>query len=684
MPESIHPSTIPPDGAAAIASNGAPAIAPAALPDSRENLLYVDERAPLTAREAMRLLLKSWPFVARHRRLVAIKCALTFFSLTFFLMTPWPLKIVIDNVIDGHPLTGIPAAILTPIVGNDRALMLAAVALFLLAALVLIGMVGDNSGGLNTDVNSGGLDQASMTANDANTGDSLWNGLFGYLEARVTIDLTQRMNQSLRTAIYERFIRSPLALYADQKIGDAVFRVMYDTAAIGPAFYAGVLSPLASILMFAMALLVLSAQFSNQPVIVVIAILFLPVVALGAGVWGRILRSQSQAMRESGSNVMAAFEERIAQVQLIKVFGQEARETAAVDRASWASYRSTFRMIAILFALFIALMPLVGGLLAYVIYYFFMQVIAGRMTLGDVVLLLSYGMMLINPMAVLGSTWAILQLQVAGLRRVHTVLDRLGEPAAIGDAGELERRIDLLEFRGVAIGYGATTVLTDVSMSLRAGQMAALAGPSGCGKTTLIYSIPRFLEPQGGAILFDGRDSRAIAPDVLRRRVAFVFQSEALFSRSIADNIRYGNPEASDAEIREAAAMAGCAEFIEQLPERYATILGRRGARLSVGQKQRIAIARALLMRPEIMVLDEPTAPLDSSSESNLIETLRALSRDRIVLIVAHRPGTLAMCDRVFFVHDGTVAASGTHLELERANAAYRAYIARTASEIHL
>ena len=128
-------------------------------------------------------------------------------------------------------------------------------------------------------MNSGGLDLAGLTANDANDGSSLWNGLFGYLEARVTIDLTQRMNQSLRTAVYERFLRSPLALYADQKIGDAVFRVMYDSASIGPVFIDGVLAPIMSVVMFVMAILVLSAQFSNQPVIIVVAILFLPVIA---------------------------------------------------------------------------------------------------------------------------------------------------------------------------------------------------------------------------------------------------------------------------------------------------------------------------------------------------------------------------------------------------------------------
>ena len=663
----------------AVASAAGPA---PSQPDSRANLLYADERLPLNWREAWRLLVKSWPFVSRYRRLVALKCALVFISLTFYLMTPWPLKIVIDNVIDGHPLTGIPAAILTPIAGASRTSLLVAVTLFLALAAVLIGMVASAAHPLGTNVASGGLDQAGLTANEANDGGSLWNGLFGYLEARVTIDLTQRMNQSVRTAIYERFLRSPLALYADQKIGDAVFRIMYDSASIGPLFYRGVLAPIMSLMMFVMALIVLSAQFTNQPVIIVVAILFLPVIATGASLFGRALRAQSQSMRESGSNVMAAFEERIAQVLLIKAFGQEGRETAAVDAASWESYRSTLRMLAILLVLVIVLAPVCCVLIGYCLYYLMMQVIVGRMTLGDVVLLASYGAMLANPMVIVGNTWASVQASVAGLRRVHSVLDNLAEPVGgVGHDG-LGRRIGRVEFSGVAIGYGATTVLRDVTMSIRAGQMVALAGPSGCGKTTLIHSIPRFLEPSAGTIAFDGVDSRTVAPGSIRARVGFVFQNESLFSISIDDNIRYGSIGASRADVREAAAIAGAAEFIERLPDGYSTMLGRRGARLSVGQKQRIAIARALLRRPEIIVLDEPAAPLDPVSESDLIKTLTTLARDRIVIIVAHRPDTLASCDRVFFIHGGTIAASGTHARLLATNRAYQAYLAQTAAEI--
>jgi ATP-binding cassette, subfamily B, bacterial len=649
--------------------------------DTRANRLYADEQAPLTWREAWQLLLKSWPYIGRYRRLLAIKCALGFVSLTFFLLTPWPVKIVIDNVIDHHRLTGVPAAILLPLVGNNPMGILIAVTLFLLLCVFLIGMIHGEAQSLGTNVQSGGLDQAGITANDANEGGSLWNGLFGYLEARVTIDLTQRMNQSLRTAVYEKFLRSPLALYADQKIGDAVFRVMYDSAAIGPVFYRGVLAPIMSLVMFAMAMVVLSFQFSNEPVIVAVGVLFLPVVAIGSSVFGRLLRDQSQQMRETGSNVMAAFEERIAGVQLIKAFGQEERETATVDEASWGSYRATLKMLVIIFAMALVLAPLTCALICYAIYFLMSQVIEGRMTLGDIILLAGYISMLADPMATIGSTWAAVQASVAGLRRVHSVLDNLTEPVGNGADWGLDGPIRSVEFDNVSIGYGAIPVLSDITMDLRAGQMAALAGPSGCGKTTLIYSIPRFIEPLAGTIEFDGIDLHGVAPNSIRSRVGFVFQSESLFSISIEDNIRYGSPAASDAEVREAAALAGAAEFIERLPDGYSTILGRRGARLSVGQKQRIAIARALLRRPDILVLDEPAAPLDPSSEAELIATLNILARDRIVLIVAHRAGTLAACDRVFFIHDGTVAACGTHTHLLATNRDYQAYLSYSVSE---
>jgi ATP-binding cassette subfamily B protein len=669
MAEALARPLMPADGAAV---------------DARANLLYVDEREEVSAGEALALLVRSWRFIREHRRLVAIKCVLAFTSLVFFLLTPWPVKIVIDNVIDGRPLTGWPARLLLPLAGQNRFTLLVIVTGFLFAAAVLIGIVGDEPQELHTDVQSGQLDQAALTANQANDGWSLWNGLFGYVEALVTLDLTQRINQGVRTAVYERFLRSPLPMYADQKIGDAVFRVMHDSAAIGAVLYRAVLAPLMSIFVFVLSLAILWAQFSSEPLIPLFAAITLPVVAIGSGLFGRLLRDQSRAMRERGSDVMAAFEERIAQVQLIKAFGREEHERAHVDRASWGSYAATLKMLALLFAILLVFVPILGFLAMVLLYHLMMQVIENRITLGDVVLLLSYTSLLTRPMSVIGGTWAEMQAPAAGLRRIFSVLDRLGESAMPLDGAGTLPRISQLEFRDVSIGYSPSApVLQHVSFTVSAGEMAALAGASGCGKSTLIYSIPGFLRPSAGAILLDGIDAAGLPTEAIRNRIGFVFQQEALFSQSIGANIRYGAPDASAADVDRAAQMADAREFIGTLPEGYDTMLGRRGARLSVGQKQRIAIARALIRDPELLILDEPTAPLDPATETGLIRTLRALAHDRIVLIVAHRPGTLAACDRVIFIRDGTIAAAGTHQELLGSCPAYREYLALTEAEIH-
>ena len=650
--------------------------------DSRAQDIYATERGSLSFREALRLLIKGWPFFAAHRRLVALKSALAISSMLLFLITPWPMKIIIDNVIDAHPLAGIPRRILLPLVGTDRIALLTVLVTFLIVTVILTGISGEDPQAVDTEVGSGGLDQAGASGGAANNGWSLWNGLLGLVETYVTLDLSQRVNQDLRSAIYTRFLRSPLGLYGDQKIGDAVFRVMNDSAGISEVFYRGLLAPVMSITMFVCALIVITAQFSNEPMIPIGCAMLLPLIAIAGALFSRVFRDRSQVMREQGSNIMAVFEERLANVHLIKAYGTEGRETHTVDTASWKSYAATLKFVGFILAMVVILTPPILLLIMSGLYHLFGEVIDNRLSLGDVVLLLSYGGRLARPMGEIGATWANLQAPIAGLRRVFSVLDRLDERQARG--GDIDPgKITSIELRNVSIAYDdAAPVVRDVSFELRAGELAAFAGPSGTGKTTIICSIPRFIEPCAGEILINGIDARRISLDVLRRGVGFVFQQEALFSRSIADNIRYGVPDATDAQMREAARIAGAANFIEALPEKYDTMLGRRGARLSVGQKQRIAIARALIRKPDVLVLDEPTAPLDPGSEADLMRTLRDIARDRIVLIVAHRAGTLAACDRILFASDGSMVATGSNEELRRTCAPYRQYLSITETEI--
>jgi ABC-type multidrug transport system fused ATPase/permease subunit len=614
---------------------------------------------------------------------VALKFLLALASLPVFLLTPWPLKIIIDNVINGRPLKGIAHRLLFPLVGDDRFRLLAVVVGLLFLGALLVGTVGDNPEDLDADVASGGLDQAGLTANQANNGWSLFSGLLGLLEVWVTLDLTQRLNQTVRTALYERLLRSPLRVFTDQKIGDAVFRVMHDSAAIGEVLYSGVLAPTMSIIMIILTTAVLGAQFGSEPLIPILAGLALPTADLASALFSRRLRDQSQRMRERGSAVMAVFEERIAQVQLIKAFGQEAREIAAVDAESRGSFRATLTMLVLLMTMLLLVIPVLGLVAGVGLYHLMSEVIANRITLGDVALLAGYGIIIGRSMLALGQVWTSLQGPIAGMRRVHSVLDSLPRETAPSDGGHLAEPIREIELSNVSIGYTPDApVLEQVRLRFVTGELAGIAGPSGTGKSTLVNCIPRFLEPSAGEILINRANARAFSLAALRRRIALVFQEEALFSTTIADNIGYGVPDAPAGALRKAAELAGAAEFIERMPQGYRTMLGRRGTRLSAGQKQRVAIARALLRDPDVLILDEPMGPLDPASESSLLEVLRQLAHTRIVIVVGHRAETLAACDRVHFISDRSVRASGTHAELIKTCAGYVAYLAMSASEL--
>ncbi|MBV8770834.1 MAG: ABC transporter ATP-binding protein [Deltaproteobacteria bacterium] len=617
---------------------------------------YFEEQHSLTPREALRLLARSWRFIRPHRRLVALKLVLALASLPIFLLLPWPLKIIIDNVIDGRPLQGMARKLLLPLAGDDRLLLLAVLVSLLFIGTLLVGMVGDHPGSLDAHVASGGLDQAGITSNQANSGWSLFGGLLGLLEVWITLVLTQRMNQTVRTEAYERFLQSPLRLFDDQKIGDAVFRVMYDSAAIGEVLYSGLLAPAMSITMIALASAVLSTHFANEPLIPILACLALPGVVLASLLFSRRLRDQSQRMREHGSAVMAAFEQRIAQVHLVKAFGQEAREIAVVDTESRGSFDATLMMVVLVLAMLLVVIPALGLLAAIGVYHLMSEVIAGRITLGDVALLAAYGVMLARPVIALGWIWTWLQAPIAGMRRIHNVLDSLPREAAPTQNGQLPPRIREIEFRDVTVGYAPQApVLEHVSVRFVAGELVGIAGESGAGKTTLVNCIPRLVEPSSGKILINGLDLSTFSPAAVRKPVVPVFQEESLFSATVAENISYGLPAASDVSIRRAAEMAGAADFIDRLPGGYLTMLGRRGTRLSAGQKQRVAIARALLREPDVLILDEPMGPLDPASERSLLIILRQLAAERIVIVVAHRPETLASCDRVYLVNQGRV-----------------------------
>jgi ABC-type multidrug transport system fused ATPase/permease subunit len=206
--------------------------------------------------------------------------------------------------------------------------------------------------------------------------------------------------------------------------------------------------------------------------------------------------------------------------------------------------------------------------------------------------------------------------------------------------------------------------------------MIAFVGPAGAGKTTLAYLLPRFVAPGEGRVRIDGRDIASVGLNSLRDQIAFVFQETVLFDASVEENIRMGRPDASDSEVREAARAAGADEFIARLPQGYATPLGRAGGKLSVGQRQRLSLSRALVRDARILILDEPTSALDPETEARFVATLRALSQDRIIVVIAHRLSTIRSADEILFIDEGRIRERGTHTDLlRRPQGAYRNFV---------
>ncbi len=277
-----------------------------------------------------------------------------------------------------------------------------------------------------------------------------------------------------------------------------------------------------------------------------------------------------------------------------------------------------------------------------------------------------------EPIKKLGRVSSLMSLADAGLARLEEVMDAVPEVADAPDARPLGRVRGELEFRDVAFAYGEEDVLSGVSVAIPAGQSVALVGPSGAGKSTFINLVPRFFDVRQGAVLIDGLDVRTVRQADLRANVAVVSQEPVLFDDTVLENVRLGRPSATDAEVREAARLAGALPFIESLPDGFATRVGERGSRLSGGQRQRVAVARAFLKDAPVLILDEATSALDAESEKGVRESLALLMKGRTTLIVAHRFSTIRDAERVLVFQGGRIVADGPRDRVYRENELFR------------
>jgi ABC-type multidrug transport system fused ATPase/permease subunit len=643
------------------------------------------ESAHLSVGQTFALLRRSLRYAAPFRQRFAIKLGLGFLSLLPLVLLPWPVKVLVDQVIEDLPV----GASLVPypffieplarlLAGMPPGQVVACAIGFQLLLLLGVGAIGTSS--RERDVAEGyvasGEDTATRTENQANAGFSLAGGLLGYLDFRFTLRLTQALNHHYRSRLFERIQSLPMSAFDDERIGDAIYRVMYDTPSITSGVYRILLTPVLSLFTVAMTVWMLWLCFGDHPAIWLATLSFAPLVMLATLPFTGALRRSAARSRFAGSSTTTTVEEGLANVLAVQSLGGESRERERFDRDSWTSF-SEYRGV-VRIALLAALCAIVPSLVlfGYVFLYAVDLVIDGLISRGDFVLFLTYTSIVIFACIELGVLWFNLQTAAPGLARVFFLMDLPGETDAPGAAVMPPVR-DGIALRDVAFRFpDGTEALRGVDLDAPVGRITALVGPAGAGKTTLACVLCGYLRPSSGRVLVDGRDIGGFTRDSVRARIAFVFQETQLFDDTVEANLRLGRPDASDAELRRAAELAGADEFIRRLPEGYQTRLGRAGGKLSVGQKQRLSIARALVRDADVLVLDEPTSALDPETERQLVTALRRASQDRLVLVIAHRLSTIRAADRIHFVDAGRIRESGSHDELMgREGGAYRRFV---------
>ena len=421
--------------------------------------------------------------------------------------------------------------------------------------------------------------------------------------------------------------------------------------------------------------------FVTDPVLAVVAMLPLPFVNLSARRFSNRIHPASIAVQAEQAQLANVVEESVSGVRVVKGFGAEQVQFDKLEKEAddifaesmkAAKIRSNFMpAIDVLPAIGAVGVLLVGG----------HRVLSGQLSIGDMVAFNVYLTLLVWPLRNVGMIIALGQRAASALVRINEVLSTDSEIVDPPNPRELPsqngRQLGSVKFERVQFGYDPTRpVLKNFSLDIKAGESIAIVGATASGKSTVPRLLLRFYDTNSGHVFLDGVDVRKIKLHDLRRQIGVVFEDTVLFNDSVTSNIAFAKPDASQVDIERAAKLAGAHEFILQLPNGYDTVIGERGFSLSGGQRQRVAIARAIISDPRVLVLDDATSAVDPNKESEIREAMRTVMSGRTTIVIAHRPGTIALASRVVFIDDQTVAAIGKHEELVATNARYREVLA--------
>jgi ATP-binding cassette, subfamily B, bacterial len=561
-------------------------------------------------------------YAARYRGAFLRAFALSVAASALLALQPWPMKILVDHVLGSKPLPGFLQSFTF---AQSRMSLLA---LVVTAGLLLFG----------------------------------FNAVIDAVLAWTWTRAGRRTVYDLAQELFARLQRRSLLYHQRSSIGDAMGRITVDTWSVYQLLDSALVAPAHALLaMLAMILLMLQLD----PALTLIAVALAPFMVGASFLLGRPLRAAARAKREIETRLQSHLQQTLSGIPVVQSFTQEEREHEKLQQYAAVAIATQQRT-----ALLGSVNSLSSGFVTtlgtgLVLWFGARHVLEGALTIGSLLVFVVYLSSLQTQVKTLANTYTSLQNLSASVDRTVEVLQAPSEIVDHPVAPPLPAVHGSIVFDHVTFGYEpGQAVLHDISLSVHAGQTIAIVGPTGAGKTTLVNLVPRFFDPWQGEVLIDGHDVRHVRLRSLRDQIAIVLQDPVLFPISIAENIAFGRPDASRAQIEEAARNANAHDFISRLPEGYDTIAGERGATLSGGERQRLSIARALLKNAPILILDEPTSSLDADTEHLVLEALERLKADRTTLLIAHRLSTVRRADRVIVLEAGRIVESGTHDEL--------------------
>jgi len=472
----------------------------------------------------------------------------------------------------------------------------------------------------------------------------------------------------LRTELYAYLHALPLKFHDQRRSADSSFRVAYDSQSL-QTFYSRatfIFQTLVTFFSYAVMMCLLDWQLALLAMIVV------PLMMATFRIYANRIRSASTIIAERESALLAAAQEGLSSVKMVQAFGREEDEVQNFRATASRSLEANVHLQATTMKSALVVTSLMGLATAAMYYVGASHVLSGALTLANLILMMSYVVLFFQPVEALTQVGWALEGAAAGAQRCFEVLDHQNDVKDAPDAKIITGTTGAVAFENVSFSYTSDRqILKNINVSVAPGETVAFVGGTGAGKSTLLSLAPRFYDPTEGRVTLDGQDLRSITKKSLRAQISIVLQDTLLFSTTIRENIAYGRPDATEEEIIEAAKKAQAYDFIMSMSDGFASQVGERGGHLSVGQRQRIGIARAFLKNAPILLLDEPTSALDPTTEYAIMETIKELMRGRTTLIITHRIGTIHEMPKIVCLRHGEVVEVGTGPELVARGGAY-------------